>query len=186
MYSWSLERHPDSAPNHLGILCLTRSAPDSGPNLKPVGLFPPRRMSEECHQGSWWGQNGERPGRRLWQACSQPTGSSPTGAGGQVHQHTEATQASNLDVGRVGEGCRRAELGVIGLGLHSGGWEKSSLLSPDLMAKHSLPALQVTPGPICNISRFQHRAVGPQLNLNAHPFLHKHQNLPSLLWISED
>lgn len=78
---------------------------------------------------------------------SQPAGSSQTGAGGQVHQHTESTQASNLDVGRERGGCRRAEEGVIGLGLRSGGWKKSSLWTPDLVAKHSLPDLQVTPRP---------------------------------------
>lgn len=69
------------------------------------------------------------------------------GAEGQVHQHTEATQASNLDVGQEGGGCRRAEQGVIALGLCSGGRKKSSLWTPDLVAKHSLPALQVTPRP---------------------------------------
>lgn len=52
----------------------------------------------------------------------QPTWSSQAGAGGQEHQHTEATQDCNPGVGWEGDGgSRRLEQDAVRVGLGQGG-----------------------------------------------------------------
>lgn len=123
------------------------------PASTPSLVVQPRGVSRECRQGPCWGQGGESPARRLraglgWPGKpSQPAWSPQAGAGGPAHQHTGATQASNLDVGREGMGpwgWNRVDR----LGPRSGGWEGQLIVGDsDQEAKNSLPVLQVTPRP---------------------------------------